>query len=158
VKFSGTSDGGAAVSAANITSYMNQLAIKTTRGTDRVDLIVADDNYYNLYLQSLQSIQRITDEKAAGAGFTSLKYFGVGGNTDVVLERSSGQYSNAGVPQNRMYFLNTDYLYFQPHKDRNFIVDDQERVNVNQDAMTKFIFWAGNCTISNPSLQGVLSA
>lgn len=156
VAFSGVTNGGAAVTSSNIQSYMNQLAIKLSRGTDRPDLIVADDAYYNLYLQSLQSIQRISDEKLAGAGFTSLKYYGVGGDTDVVLERSSGQFANTGMASNRMYFLNTDYLHFRPSAERNFKVDDAERVNPNQDAFVKLIFWAGNMTCSNRSLQGVL--
>jgi hypothetical protein len=146
VKYSGVADGGAAITSANIQSYMNALAIKLTRGTDAPDLIVADDVYYGLYLSSLQAIQRITDEKMAGAGFTSLKYFGVGGNTDVVLERSSGPFANSGMPGSRMYFLNTDYIYFRPHTERNFIVDDAERTNPNQDAFVKLLFWAGNMT------------
>jgi hypothetical protein len=45
----------------------------------------------------------------------------------VVLERSSGLYANAGMPANTMYFLNTDYIYFRPHSERNFTVDDAER-------------------------------
>lgn len=158
VKFSGLTDGGAAVTAANIQSYMNALAIRLTRGTDCPDLIVADDVYYGLYLSSLQAIQRITDEKMAGAGFTSLKYFGVGGNTDVVLERSAGPFANSGMPASRMYFLNTDYIYFRPHTERNFIVDDAERTNPNQDAFVKLLFWAGNMTCANRALQGVLGA
>jgi hypothetical protein len=158
VKFSGVTDGGAAVTAANIQSYMNQLAIKLVRGTDAADLIVSDDNYYNLYLSSLQAIQRVTDEKMAGAGFSSLKYYGAGMSSDVVLERSSGLYANAGMPANTMYFLNTDYVYFRPHSERNFSVGSDERQNANQDAFVKLILWAGNMTISNRALQGILVA
>lgn len=159
VVFSGVTDGGAAVSAANILSYMNQVAIRTTRGTDRCDLIVADNNYYNLYLTALQAMQRITTEKGEhGAGFTSLKYYGVGGDTDVVLEQSAGPYANAGVPANRMTFLNTDHIFFRPAKDRNFVVENGERQNVNQDAIVKLIFFAGNMTTSNRALQGALVA
>ena len=40
---------------------MDSLAVQLIRGTDKPDLIVADNNYYRLYLQSLQSIQRISD-------------------------------------------------------------------------------------------------
>ena len=40
---------------------MDSLAVQLIRGTDKPDLIVADSNYYRLYLQSMQSIQRVTD-------------------------------------------------------------------------------------------------
>jgi hypothetical protein len=40
-KFSGVTDGGAAVSAANIQQYMTQLSIKLIRGNDKADLAVA---------------------------------------------------------------------------------------------------------------------
>jgi hypothetical protein len=61
VAYSGTTDGGSAVTASNIQQYMDSIAVQLIRGTDKPDLIVADNNYYRLYLQSLQSIQRISD-------------------------------------------------------------------------------------------------
>jgi hypothetical protein len=57
-----------------------------------------------------------------------------------------------------MYFLNTDYLYYRPAAGRNFEALGGERESVNQDAMVKLIVWAGNMTLSNGSLQGVLTA
>ena len=67
---------------------MNTVWLSLNRGADKPDLIVADNNYYRLYLQSLQSIQRITDggNSSAGAGFASLKYYGAGMASDVVLD------------------------------------------------------------------------
>jgi hypothetical protein len=58
--FSGVTNGGAAVSATNIQSYMNQLWLATPSAVRRHDLIIADNNYFNFYWQSLQAIQRIT--------------------------------------------------------------------------------------------------
>lgn len=144
---------GTAASATNIQERMNALALSLVRGTDRTDLIVADGNYYGFYLSSLQAIQRITDPEMAGAGFTSLKYFGHGGSADVVLDGGVG----GACPTNTMYFLNTDYIHFRPHKDRNMVPIGDERYAVNQDAMVKLIGFAGNMTLSNASLQGVLS-
>jgi len=74
VSYSGLSNGGAAVTYSNIQQYMDAVAVQLIRGTDKPDLIVADNNYYRLYLQSLQAIQRITDSGSsmAGAGFASL--------------------------------------------------------------------------------------
>jgi hypothetical protein len=115
------------MSAANIQKYMNTIAIKLNRGSDRPDLIVADDNYYNLYLQSLQAIQRITRQDGEGR----LHLAAVRRRRQRLRRGSgalSGLYANSGMTASAMYFLNTDYLYFRPHAERNFKVDDAERV------------------------------
>jgi hypothetical protein len=144
---------GSAATAANIQDRMNTMALSLVRGTDRSDLIIADVNYYQFYLNSLQAIQRLTDPDMAGAGFTSLKYFGAGGSTDVVLDGGVG----GGCPADTMYFLNTDYIHFRPHASRNMVPIGDDRYSTNQDAMVKLIGFAGNMTVSNASLQGVLS-
>lgn len=156
VKYSGVTNGGAAVSASNIQSYMDALAVQLIRGTDKPDLIVADNNYYKLYLQSLQSIQRITDggNSSQGIGFASLKYYGAGMASDVVLDGGIGNDATA----NHMWFLNTKYLMFRPHADRNFVPIGGDRQAVNQDAVVKLIGWAGNITTSGSQFQGVLIA
>ena len=155
-KYSGVTDGGSAVSASNIQSYMDSLAVQLIRGTDKPDLIVADSNYYRLYLQSMQSIQRVTDggNSTQGAGFASLKYYGAGMASDVVLDGGIGSAATA----NHMWFLNTKYLMFRPHVDRNFVPIGGERQAVNQDAVVKLIGWAGNLTSSGPQFCGVLIA
>ncbi len=153
VAFSATTDGGAAASSANIQSYMNRLAVQLVRGSDRPDLIVAGNNYYRFYLESLQAIQRVTSESSAGAGFTSLKYFGAGFNCDVFLDGGIGGQLNT----NRMYFLNSKYLFFRPHRDRNFVPIGGDRQSINQDAIVKLIGWAGNLACSGARYQGVLT-
>jgi hypothetical protein len=147
-KFAGVADGGGAKSATNIQSYMNKLWFKCVRGADHPDLIVADNIDYGFYLASLQTIQRITSDKMAQAGFTSLKYM----NADVVLDGGFG----GGAPASQMFFLNTDYIFLRPHAQRNFVEIGGERVNPNQDAIVKLIGWMGNLTVSNQFLQGAL--
>ena len=156
VKYSGVTDGGSAVSASNIQSYMDSLAVQLIRGTDKPDLIVADSNYYRLYLQSMQSIQRVTDggNSTQGAGFASLKYYGAGMASDVVLDGGIGSAATA----NHMWFLNTKYMMFRPHADRNFVPIGGERQAINQDAVVKLVGWAGNLTSSGPQFCGVLIA
>jgi hypothetical protein len=165
--YSGSTNGGAAVSASNIQQYMDTIAVSLVRGTDKPDLIVADSNYYRLYLQSLQAIQRISSEgsSSAGAGFASLKYFGAGMSSDVVLDggigspyTATGADGTGGTNANLMYFLNTKYLMFRPHKDRNFVPIGGERQAVNQDAIVKLIGFAGQLTSSGPQFCGVLYA
>jgi hypothetical protein len=155
VSFSGVANGGA-VSASNIQKYMDSVAVQLIRGTDKPDLIVCDNNYYSLYLQSLQAIQRITDggNSNVGAGFASLKYYGAGMASDVVLDGGIGNDATA----NHMFFLNTKYMMFRPHVDRNFVPIGGERQAVNQDAIVKLIGWAGNLTSSGPQFNGVLIA
>ena len=103
---------------------------------------------YGFYHSSLQSIQRITSDKMAQAGFTSLKYM----NADVVLDGGFG----GGAPVSQMYFLNTDYIFLRPDAQRNFVELGGERMNPNQDAIVKLIGWMGNLTASNMFLQGTL--
>ncbi len=148
VAFDATSDGSAAATSTNIQSYMNRVYLQLVRGTDKPDLIVAGNEYYRLYLESLQAIQRVTSDEMAQAGFESLKYMGA----DVVLDGGYG----GGCDTQRMYFLNTNYIYFRPHTARNFAPIGSEREAVNQDAMVKLIGFAGNMTVSNRFLQGVL--
>ena len=144
---------GTAITAANIQAKMTDLAIQLVRGTDKTDLIVADNNFYSLYVQSLQAIQRITSAEAGAAGFASLKFYGGGTSADVVLGGGNG----AQEPANRMYFLNTNYIFLRPHKERNFVPIGGERQSINQDAIVKLYGWAGNLTTSNSSLQGLLT-
>jgi len=172
VSFSAGTTGGAATNAANILSYMDSLWVQLIRGRDAPDLIVADNNMYKYYLQALQAIQRITTEGAAPelaeAGFQSLKYM----NADVVLD---GGYQGAstdplpykvstdtsavgGAPSNTMYFLNTNYLHYRPSSQRNMVPLDPDRFSVNQDAMVRLLGWAGNLTLSNAFLQGLITA
>lgn len=153
VAFDATTDGGAAATSANIQSYMNRVAVQLVRGTDRPDMIVADNNYYRLYLESLQAIQRIGSTDSGGAGFTSLKYFGAGFNCDVYLDGGIGGSS----PANRMYFINTKYLKFRPHRERNFTAIGGDRQSVNQDAIVRLMGWAGALTCSGAQFQAVLA-
>ncbi|OND12426.1 3-phosphoglycerate kinase [Burkholderia pseudomallei] len=148
--FSAVTNGGGAATSANIQSYMNRVYVQQVRGTDRPDLIIADNNYFRLYLESLQAIQRITSNEMGEAGFDSLKYM----SSDVVLDGGFG----GGAPQNTMFFLNTDYIYFRPHTERNFAPIGDDRFAVNQDAMVKLVGFAGNMTVSNRRLQAVLTA
>jgi hypothetical protein len=146
------SSSGGNVSATNIQKYMTDLAIQLVRGTDKADLIIADNNFYSFYVQSLQAIQRITSEESAAAGFASLKFYGGGTSADVVLGGGYGSQSTA----NHMWFLNTNYIFLRPHKERNFVPIGGERQAINQDAIVKLYGWAGNLTTSNSFLQGVL--
>lgn len=150
--------------STTIQTAMNQLYLLLSRQSDKPDLIVADNLYFRYYWESLQAIQRITSDNMAQAGFMSLKFMnadvvydgGFQGVTSATTWPSSG--ATGGAPASHMYFLNTDYIYFRPHKDRNMVPLEPDRFSVNQDAMVKLIAWAGNMTLSNAFLQGVIIA
>lgn len=148
VVFGAVADGGAAASTANIVSYMDRVWLQLVRGTDKPDLIVADNNYYRMYMEALQPQQRFTSPDMAQAGFESLKFM----SADVVFDGGIG----GAAPLNHMYFLNTDYLYMRPHSKREYVPLSPDRFSTNQDAMVKLIGWAGNMTTSGRKFQGVL--
>jgi hypothetical protein len=128
-----------------IQAAMNDTYIRLTRGADKPDVWVADKNYYTFYLESLQAQQRFTDDKKAGAGFLNLKFMG------------STVFYDDQCPTDHMYALNTDYIFLRPAKGREF-VPLGEKSSVNQDALVMPVVWAGNMTVSNRGLQGVICA
>jgi len=144
--FTATTDG---VATTNLTiqSNMNKLWVQLCRGREHPDLILMDNVYYQAYWNSLQPLQRFTNSKLADLGYETLKYSGA----DVVLD---GGYGGA-CPASHMYFLNTEYIHFRPHRDRNFVPIGGERFATNQDAMVKLIGFMGNMTLSCAFLQGV---
>jgi hypothetical protein len=132
-------------SATTIQHAMNLVYLRSLRGSDAVDFIVGGENYFTFYEESLQAQQRFTKADVGDGGFVSYKYKGA----DVFYDGNCNT--------NRMYFLNTDYIHYRPHSDRNFTTDDRKAA-VNQDAVVVPLYWAGNLTVSNRSLQGVLCA
>ncbi len=165
--YSGVTDGGVAVSAANIQQYMTTLALRLVRGSDKPDLWIGDATYFGFYVNSLQAIQRVNSSDGsanAGAGFgPELKFWGGGMAADVCMGGGiSGAVSpsqlTSGATAAHMWALNTNYIFFRPHADRNFVPIGGERQAVNQDAIVKLIGWAGNLTVSGSEFQGVLKA
>lgn len=163
--YSSTTNGGAAATSANIRRYMDAVYVQQVRGTDKPDLLVADNNYWLLFNESLQPLQRITSAEMAEAGYQSLTYMGSpvvldggfqGFTSDPTQFLPTTTASQGGVPTNTMYFLNSDYIWYRPHSRRNFKPLAPDRHSVNQDAVVKLIGWAGNMTMSNARLQAVL--
>ena len=137
-----------AFTAETLRPAMDKMFLSLCRGSDKPDLIIAGNNMYVNFEQSLTALQRYTEPKLAEAGFTSLRYKGA----DVVFDGGHG----GNCPDDKMYFLNTNYIYLRTHKDRDMKVIGGDRMAVNQDAIYKIVGWAGNMTMSNAALQGVL--
>lgn len=132
---------------------MNAMWASLTRGMDRPDLIVMDSEAWSEYVGRLQVQQRFASmggEDKAGFGFPSVKFM----DADVVLDGGIGGFGAA----NTAYFLNTKYLHFRPHAQRNFVpLSPNKRYSTNQDAEVQIIGWAGNLTCSGAQFQGRLN-
>jgi len=145
--FKATTDGGAATTAANIQTYFNRMWAQLVRGRDRPDLIIVDNVYWGFYMASLQLIQRFTSSSEATLGFSTVKFM----DADVVLDGGVGGF----MPASTAYFLNTKYIFYRPHAQRNMVpLSPGQRYSVNQDAATQILAWAGNLTASGLQFQG----
>jgi len=143
--FDATTDGGAAATAANIIGYMSTVWNTVLRGVDMPDLLPADINYYGFYESALQDLKRFADVQTADGGFQTLKF----NTANVVLDGTNA------IPTNHMYFLNTDFLGLDVHRDAFFAPMD-DKTSINQDATVVPIIFMGNMTMSNGARQGVL--
>lgn len=133
-------------SATTIQNAMNLAKLNTDRGTDRVRMIMSGITYYTYYLSSLQTNQRFTDDKGAGAGFTNLTFMG---NIPVIYDDQCSA--------TRMYGINPDYLFLRKAKGR-WMKPLGDKASVNQDAVVMPMVSAGNLTISNRARQFVICA
>ena len=138
--------------AAKCQTVMNRAWASLVRGSDKPNLIIMDQNFWANYLASLQSIQRFTESNSAVLGFPSIKYM----TADVVLDGGVGGFAGSGVStEGTAYFLNTKYLKFRPHKDRNMVpLAPNKRYAINQDAEVQILGWAGNLCNSGARFQG----
>jgi hypothetical protein len=136
---------GVTASATTITHAMNLMWMRTERGTERPDLIVAGETYFSYYEESLQAQQRFMDTSKAVGGFNGYKY------------KSAGVFYDPNCSATRMYLLNTKFIHFRPYKDRNFVTL-KDKVAVNQDATVTPLYWMGNMTVSNAARQAAIVA
>ena len=146
-----------ALTAATIQGAMNDVWSKLIRGSDRPDLIVMDNFMWSIYIASLQANQRFNGTEVAKLGFPTLKYM----DADVVLD--GGLYFpssafGAGAVTKTAYFLNTKYLKWRPHAQRNMVaLAPNKRYAINQDAEVTILAWAGALTCSGQAFQGRLT-
>jgi len=137
------------ITAANVQTFMNVLWSRMTRGSDRTDMIVCDNLFWSAFMGSLQPQQRFMDPKSASLGFPTIKFM----DADVVLDGGIG----GSCPANTEFFLNTKYMSWRPHKDRNMVaLSPDRRYSINQDAEVQILAWAGNLTTSGSQFQGRL--
>lgn len=148
--FDFSDDLGASASASNIQLGFDTAYARTSRGSDVVDLILLGNHFWTFYMASLQTNQRFTGSAdLANLGFQTVKYM----NADVVLDGGIG----GNIPTKTGYFLNSKYLFYRPHRRRNFVPIGGERMSTNQDAIVRLMGWAGNMTASGLQFQLVMT-
>jgi len=136
-------------STATIQADMNALWAELQRGTDRPDLIMMDAVVWQAYVASLQANQRFMDSGSANLGFPSIKFM----DADCVLDGGIGGF----CPPGTAFMLNTKYLHYRPHSQRNFVsLSPNKRYSINQDAEVQILAWAGALTCSGAQFQGRL--
>lgn len=140
---------GAALTATTIQGAFNDMWASLVRGMDRPDLIVVDNFMWSTYMASLQALQRFTNPDSAKLGFPSVQFM----DADVVLDGGIGGFAVTKTA----YFLNSKYLFWRPHSERNMVpLAPNRRYAINQDAEVQIIAWAGNLTSSGAQFQGRL--
>jgi hypothetical protein len=130
------SDNSLTASASTILQALNISFLNTDRGKDQVDLVTMGTTYFNYFESALQANQRFMSEEKAVAGFKAYGY------------KSARMVHDPHCSATRFYGLNTDYVFFRPHKNRNFKIMERKD-SVNQDAYLFPILFGGNLTIAS---------
>lgn len=137
--------------ASTIQGFWNGLWAQLVRGGDRPDCIVVDNTVWETYVASLQAQQRFTNTNEGDAGFMTLKFM----DADVILDGGIYNGAGSGCPAGTGFFLNTDYIHWRPHSERNMVpLSPNRRYATNQDAEVQILAWAGNLTTSGRQFQG----
>jgi len=142
------SDESVTPSDSTIQKAMRTLYLSCKKGssaTEAPDFAVAGTSYFEFFWNSLTTIQRITTDDTGTAGFDSLKF------------RKADVFHDEDCKTARMYMLNTQYIFWRPHRNRNMVPLERKGA-INQDATVVPIVWAGNMTMSNAARQGVMHA
>ncbi len=143
--------------ATTVEADLNTVWAQIVRGSDRPDLVIMDAVYWNAYMNILQTNQRFTNTNKADNGFMSLKFM----DADVVLDggyyKANATTGVTGAPTGTAFMLNTDYMHYRPHRDRDMVpLSPNRRYATNQDAEVQILGWAGNLTCSGRGFQGRL--
>lgn len=114
-----------------------------SEGADHVDLVDASQTLFEKYESLVAPQLRFSDSRTADAGFDNLKFKGA----VCVLDKL--------CTSDRMYFLNTDYLYLAFVKDRKFYAFPSVQAANQIYDVVKVVSYC-NLMTSNRRMQGML--
>jgi len=148
-RFQATTDGGVAMSASNIVSYMDQVDILVQAYKGKTKLILADNATYGFYESAVHPLQRLTDANGtlAKLGFNTYKYK----QAEVSLEPTI-----AGMPASTMFFVDPEVIELAVHSQRD-LVRLSKRDSFNQDAQIEYLAWMGALCGKNFRRLGILN-
>ncbi len=125
---------------------MTDLWFDIAEGTDVPNLIVSDYAAMKQHQSEVTIInaqERFTNTNELLSGFTTIVFNGC----PWVCDRH--------CTATELYMLNTDTLDLVSHKAENFRWDGFRQPH-NQNVRVGYIFWMGNLTISDPSMNGLI--
>jgi hypothetical protein len=144
-----TTDGGSALSASNIITYMDSLDVLLQAYRAMTTAIVSDNNAYRFYEATVHPLQRLnpTEGKLGKLGFRTYQYK----NAEVVFEPTV-----SGMPTSTQYWIDPEVLELRYYAGRN-LTRLPKRESFNQDASIEYLAWMGNLTAKNFRRLGVLN-
>lgn len=139
----------AAASTTQLTKALNRVYHNCAKGTpDQPDVILTDQTTYERYENDAVDKLRLTNVSMANMGFENIMFK----NATMMW---SDTLSDKGTGFSPVYFINTDYLSFTLHPDRNFKMSGF-RSPIDQDAEIAQILFAGQMTCSNRRRLGII--
>lgn len=112
-------------------------------GSDSIDIIVTSQEAFEAYEDEVLEFKQIVNQDQGDASFETIKFKG----KDLLWSPS--------CPQDKMYFLNLDYIEWVADSDVNFEMTDWKEAQGDLDRIAHIITM-GNLVTSNRRMQGVL--
>ena len=104
--------------------------------------------------EEIEELMECIKEKAKKLKPGEIVY--LSGRTEVIEAVKEGiNNSGSGAAAGTAFFLNTKYMHYRPHAERNMVpLSPNRRYSTNQDAEVQIIGWAGNLTCSGRMFNG----
>lgn len=144
-----TTDGGVALNASNIVTYMDRLDVLLQTYRANTTAIISDNATYTLYESAVHPLQRLNPvEGTLGKlGFNTYRYK----RSEVVFEPTA-----SGMPSSTQYWVDPEVLELRYYAGRNF-TRLPKRESFNQDAQIEYLAFMGNLTAKNFRRLGTLN-
>ena len=132
----------------NWRDYGIRLFHDCTEGTEEPDIGLCTQELQEMYVKLLQPYERVYNKAAADLGYTHTPEFcGI----PLMWDR---KHPDAGASTQRVWLLNSNYLFLRYAADANFTVLGFQRP-ANADFITTPIIWHGGLSCNNRRMQGV---
>lgn len=129
--------------SVNLLPEMRTMYNDCSVGADTPDVIVTSQQLFEFYEDEVLEFKQIVNKDTGDASFESIKFKG----KDLVWSPS--------CPEDKMYFVNTDYLEWVADRDINFDMTDWKEAQGDLDRVAHIITM-GNLVTSNRRMLGVM--